>query len=292
MRHWRQRHRAGVRAASLTAKLSRLVRSSGTYLLILNGLFLYIFFLTPLVVLVVFSFNEASRITPPMRGFTFDWYRKAFEDSLLLKSVRNSVSVALAAAVLTTALTTLAAYSLYRHQRRFRRFVEVFTYLPLITPALIYSVALLIYFHNLGLSPSLVTVVVGHVTVTVPFAFIIITYVGLVNLDPALEEASLDLGASRFTTFRRVIFPVIQPAVLAAFLFSAMISFNELILAFFLGGTENTLPIFVWSQFQRRITPEINAISSIMIVATLVLILLIAVILKLQRRTRSILEPR
>jgi len=274
-----QHTRPGV--ATVTGSLTQLAHTLVAIALRLNGIFLYVFFLSPLLIVILFSFNSASRITPPIDGFTLNWYGEALGNSLLLEAVRNSVLVALCAGAIATVLSTLAGYVLYQYPFRFSRVVEIGAYLPLITPGLIYGVALLIYFYALGVKPSLVTIIAAHVTMTLPFAFIIISNVGLVNLDRSLEEASMDLGASRLTTFWRVTLPIVQPAVMAAFMFSAIISFNELILAFFLGGTENTLPIFVWSQFQRRITPEINAISSIMVGVTVLTILCIGLVLRL-----------
>lgn len=270
------------RATFATGRVAQLAHSLVVALLGLNGVFLYIFFLVPLVIVIVFSFNSASRIVPPLDGFTWDWYGKVIGNSVLLESVENSVVIALSTGVITTVLTTIAGYALYQYPFRFRRVVEMASYIPLITPGLIYSVGLLIYFHGMGIKSSLLTVIVGHVTMTIPFAFIIITNVGLVNLDKSLEEASMDLGATRLTTFRRIILPIIQPALMAAFLFSAILSFNEVTLAFFLSGTKNTLPVYVYSQFYRRVTPEINAISTSTVAVTLIVILCAVLALRLR----------
>jgi ABC-type spermidine/putrescine transport system permease subunit II len=256
----------------------------------INGALLYVFYLAPLAVLIIFSFNSASRIMPPLEGFSLQWYQTSLSSNLLVSSVMHSTIVAVFTGFVGTVLATLAGYGLYQFPSRFYRVVEIAAALPLVTPALVYGVALLIFLHTVGVRPGLATVVIGHVTATLPFSFLIIMNVGFTNLDRSLEEASLDLGATRFTTLRRVILPIIQPAILSAFLFSAIISFNELILAFFLTGTGNTLPVFVWSQFQRGLKPTINATSVMIIVVTILFILMLFLILRL--RPRAVAQPR
>jgi spermidine/putrescine transport system permease protein len=123
---------------------------------------MYVFFLAPLLIVIVFSFNSASRITPPIEGFTWSWYERVIGNKTLLESVSNSVVVALSTGAATTMLTTLAGYALYQYPLRFRRVVEVASSLPLITPGLIYGVGLLIQFHGMGLKPSLFTIIVAQ----------------------------------------------------------------------------------------------------------------------------------
>jgi spermidine/putrescine transport system permease protein len=269
------------------SQIARIGHALVVGLLTVNGVFLYLFFLGPLIILTVFSFNTGNRITPPISGIGLKWYRVALNNRVLLESLRNSFLVAVGTGAVTTLLSTLAGYALHRYSFRFRRLLETISYLPLITPTLVFAVALLLYFHAIGLRPSLFTVIVGHATITLPFSFIIVSNVGLVNLDKSLEEASMDLGASSLTTFRRITLPIIQPAVMAAFLFAAITSFNELTAAFFLGGTNNTLPIFVWSQFQTHISPEINAISVVTMIIALTTMLGIVFVLRLRRSFSS-----
>jgi ABC-type spermidine/putrescine transport system permease subunit II len=276
-----------VRSRRGTGSISQIAHQAVRVLLGLNGAFIYVFYLAPLVILVIFSFNSASRIMPPMEGVSLRWYQSALDSRLLVSSVVNSGIVALVTGAIGTTLATLAGYGLYQFPSRFRRVVEVAAALPLVCPALVYGVALLIFLHTVGVRTGLPTIVLGHVTATLPFSFLIIMNVGFSNLDRSLEEASLDLGATRFTTLRRVILPIIQPAILSAFLFSAIISFNELILAFFLAGTGNTLPVFVWSQFQRGLKPIINATSSLIIVCTILIMLALFLFLRLRPRTAT-----
>ncbi|HLF61071.1 MAG TPA: ABC transporter permease [Acidimicrobiia bacterium] len=236
------------------------------YLLIL--VLLYI----PLGVLFLFSLNDGTALSFPLQGLSLDWYRAMLDNTLLLAAVRNSAIVALVAGVLATLLGTLAAMGLVRLRFRGRSLLLAVALMPLLVPFLILGVALLILFSAAGVGRSLVTVALAHTVVAIPYTLLIMM-ARLVGFDRAVEEAAADLGASYVYTLRRVVMPMIAPAMLAAFLVAFTISFDEFVLASFTVGSEPTFPVFIFGQlrFANRF-PEVVALASLVMVASVGLV--------------------
>ncbi|HEU5444017.1 MAG TPA: ABC transporter permease [Pseudolabrys sp.] len=232
-----------------------------------------VFLYLPVVVLIVFSFNDNVVTTLPLRGFTLGWYQKLFANSDMLAAIGNSFYVATLATVLTLLIGVPAAFALDRAsfpgKAAFRRIVV----LPLALPGIITGISMLNLFRVLGFNLSLETVVLGHATALIAIVLTQV-YARLQRFNRRLEEASDDLGARFWQTFLFVTLPNIRSAIIGSALLAFTLSFDEIPVTFFLTGRDNTLPMYIYSTLRRGITPEINAIGSIIIVASLGLILL------------------
>jgi len=226
--------------------------------------FLYI----PVLFLPLFSFNDSIFIAFPMKGFTTKWYASMVNNEPMLAALVNSIQVGVATSVFATILGLFGAKAVTRYRLPGQKPVVFVIMLPLVIPGIILGVALLILLSRLGVSLSLYTVSLGHVLLCVPFsmATMIPRFEGF---DKSMEEASADLGENVFWTFWRVTFPIVFPGILASLLLCFTISFDEFIMAFFLSGTDPTLPIFIYSQlrFPQRL-PGVLALGASMLVVT------------------------
>ncbi len=241
--------------------------------------FLYL----PVVVLIMFSFNDNVVTTLPLRGFTLGWYEKMLGNDDMLAAIRNSFYVATAATLLTLVIGVPAAFALDRAgfpgKTAFRRLVM----LPLTLPGIITGISMLNLFRMLGFNLSLETVIMGHGTA---LTAIVVTqvYARLQRFNRHLEEASSDLGARPWQTFLMVTLPNIRSAIIGSALLSFTLSFDEIPVTFFLTGRDNTLPMYIYSTLRRGITPEINAVGTVIVVLSLGLIVLSVWLLQDSRR--------
>jgi spermidine/putrescine transport system permease protein len=233
----------------------------------------YAFLYLPIIVLVVYSFNGSGVGGFPPSSWTFDWYRQLFADAALWDAVLNSLIVAAIAVAISLGLGLPAALALDRTQfpgkAAFRRLVL----LPLILPGIITGLSLLMLFVAVGMKLSLVTITLGHGTALISVATTEL-FAGLQKLDRAQEEASLDLGASHWRTFWRITLPNLRVSLIAAGLLIFTLSLDEIAVSFFLIGRDNTLPLEIWSRLRRGITPEINAISTLILLFSISTILI------------------
>jgi len=226
----------------------------------------------PVILLPVFAFNDAAIIAFPLSGFTTRWFVQLWENPVLHESVGNSLYVGLTTAFLSTVLGICAARASARYEFPGKKGIIGFIMLPLVLPEIIIAVALLVILIQLGLELSLWTVILGHVLICTPFSIAILTS-AFHNLDRSLEEASLDLGETRWGTFRRVTLPLVTPGVISSLLISFTISLDEFIIAFFLTGTEPTMPVYIWSQlrFTSKL-PSVVALGCILLLLSLTLL--------------------
>jgi spermidine/putrescine transport system permease protein len=234
---------------------------------VLLGLYL------PVVVLVIFSFNDNIVTTLPLRGFTLEWYRKALSNEELLRAAFNSLYVGVTATAITLVLGTAGAFAIDRTNFPGKNIFRRLVVLPLILPGIITGISMLNFFRVLGFNLSLETVILGHATA---LTSVVITqvYARLLRLNRRIEEASSDLGASRWQTFLYITLPNIRSALIGSGLLCFTLSFDEIPVTFFLTGRDNTLPMYIYSTLRKGITPEINAIGTIIIISSLVLILI------------------
>jgi len=228
-----------------------------------------VFLFAPLIVVVVFSFNDGGSVTLPLRGFTLDWYRQILSSTEFRSAVTNSAIVASVVAVATLVLGTLAAYGVTRARSRLRPVVAILLFLPLTLPGLFLGLSLLVVFARAEVSLSLTTVAVAHLVYVLPY-YLLISVAALQRLEPALEEVGADLGGNAWLVFRRVTLPQIWPILLAAALLAFLLSFDEFIITFFVIGPQSTLPLFIFSSLRRTVDPTINAISSLLLLVTIV----------------------
>ena len=245
------------------------------------ALLVYAFLYLPIIVLVVYSFNGSGVGGFPPSSWTIIWYSQLFADAALWDAVLNSLIVAAIAVAISLGLGLPAALALDRTQFPGRAAFRRLVLLPLILPGIITGLSLLMLFVAVGMKLSLVTITLGHGTALISVAATEL-FAGLQKLDRAQEEASLDLGANHWKTFWRVTLPNLRVSMIAAGLLIFTLSLDEIAVSFFLIGRDNTLPLEIWSRLRRGMTPEINAIS------TLILLFSISTILIWYRlRTRS-----
>ncbi|HEY0430667.1 MAG TPA: ABC transporter permease [Pyrinomonadaceae bacterium] len=253
--------------------------------LVLYAAIVFAFLYLPIVVLVVYSFNGHGVGGFPPRDLTLNWYELLFQDDAIWSSVLNSVIVALASVLIALALGIPAALALDRAnfpgKATFRRLVL----LPLVLPGIITGLSLLMLFREADLKLSLITVILGHGTALISVATTEV-FAGLQKFDRAQEEASLDLGANYWQTFWRVTLPNLRLSIVGAALLIFTLSMDEIAVSFFLIGRDNTLPLEIWGRLRRGITPEINAISTIIFVFSLC-----AIVLWYRLSMRSETEP-
>jgi spermidine/putrescine transport system permease protein len=232
----------------------------------------YAFLYLPIIVLVVYSFNGGGVGGFPPANWTFNWYRELFEDGALWQSVLNSAIVAACAVVIALGLGLPAALALDRTDFPGKALFRRLVLLPLILPGIITGLSLLMLFVAMNLKLSLLTVTMGHGTALISVATTEL-FAGLQKLDRAQEEASLDLGANPWKTFWKITLPNLRVSLIAAALLIFTLSFDEIAVSFFLIGRDNTLPLEIWSRLRRGITPEINAVSTLILCFSIAIIL-------------------
>ena len=238
----------------------------------LHSALVFLFLYAPIAILVLFSFNETSQ-TAVWRGFTVEWYRKLLSNEVLLGTVRNSLIVGAAATAISTVFGTLAALALGRYRFRGQGLTRNLLYLPIIIPEIVVGAALVTFFGAAGLRLSLATVVIAHVVFSISYVAIVVR-ARLSGFDRSLEEAALDLGARPVQTFFRVTLPLILPGVVAGALLVFTISIDDYVITSFVAGVgATTLPLQIYSMLKVGVTPEVNAVSTLLLAATVVLIL-------------------
>jgi ABC-type spermidine/putrescine transport system permease subunit II len=250
------------------------------------ALAIYVFLFAPIGLLVLFSFNANRYGTFPITGWTLSWYRQAFSDYQVQDAVRTTIKIALQVTVISAVVGTAAAFPLVRSRLPFREGIRILLILPIMIPGILIGVSLLVLFTSTfhrTLSPE--TAVIGQAVYTTPFVILLVA-ARLQGFDSALERAAADLGANAYQRMRRVILPLIFPAILAGALFAFTLSLDEFIITYFLIGANNTLPIFIYTQIKFGITPEVNAVASLLLAGSLLLLGLAFLRPQLVRRAR------
>ena len=270
------------------------LRQIGKIGLFITPLASYFFLWAPILVLIIFSFNAGESVST-WRGFTTQWYTNIFQNTLqastesarfttelLLQAVRNSLIVSTTATIISTIIGTMTALSLSRGNFPGKRILDSVLYLPVVIPEITQGISLLVFFSVLfeygenltgeRLTTGFATIIIAHVAFNISYVTIVVRS-RLANMNPRLEEAARDLGANEWKTFWYVTFPLILPGVLAGALLAFTLSLDDFVVTFFTSGVgTDTLPIFVYGMLKQRIPPEINAISTLMIVASMLLV--------------------
>src|SRR5437868_1946937 len=248
-------------------------RTNSGWLLAVYSWLVFAFLYLPIAVLILYSFNGSGVGGFPPRNLTLNWYGTLFQDAAIWNSVLNSLMVALVAVVLALAIGVPAALALDRANFPGKALFRRLVLLPLILPGIITGLSLLMLCVFSGMELSLVTIALGHGTALMAVATTEV-FAGLQKFDRRQEEASLDLGANYWQTFWRVTLPNLKLSIVGAALLIFTLSMDEIAVSFFLIGRDNTLPLEIWGRLRRGITPEINAISTIIFVFSLVAIVL------------------
>ena len=241
----------------------------------------YAFLYLPIVIVVLFSFN-ANRLATIWTGFSLDWYAKALGDDVVTSALRNSFSVALPSAILATTFGTMAALGLQRVPKRIRLGFDALTYISIIVPEIVIALATLVLFAStfgiindatgLRLQLGIPTIIAAHMLFNISIVLLLVR-ARLSGMDRTLVEASFDLYASPWRTFRQITFPQLLPAIVAGFLLSFTFSFDDYVITSFVSGPgSSTLPIFIFGQVKRGVSPETNAVATMMLVVTLALL--------------------
>jgi spermidine/putrescine transport system permease protein len=277
-------------------KLQRdmVTRRVGRFSLLLTPIVAYFFLWAPIVVLIVFSFNNSNSVSV-WQGFTGKWYQgiwntifglevegSSFRTELLLQSLRNSIIVGVISTIITTILGTTFAIAVARGNFPGKKIFDALFYLPVVIPEITQAVSLAVFFSAIfdfwqtttgqRAVPGFGTIIVGHVAFSVSFVAIVVR-ARLATMDPTLEEAANDLGANHFQTFWRITFPILAPGIIAGALLALTLSLDDFVVTFFNSGIgTTTLPLFVYGLLKQRVSPEINAISTLMILVSVVLV--------------------
>jgi spermidine/putrescine transport system permease protein len=231
-----------------------------------------VFLYAPILILIVFSFNDSALPTFPLSGFTLHWYHEFLANGDLRAALKASALVAVFSSVGAVLLGVLAAIALVRRRFTGKAAVAAVLISPLVIPYVVFGVSLLLLFHRLGIPRSMLTVVIGHIVITLPYTILVLVP-RLEQIDVGLEEAAYDLGAGPLTTFRAITLPLILPAVVSAFLIAFTTSFDEYAVASFVIGTRTTFPIFLYSalRFPSQL-PQVIAVAVVVIVVSLAVV--------------------
>lgn len=255
----------------------------------LNAAMVYVFLYAPIALLVVFSFNDNRNVSiwtePSLR-----WYGQMFQDAAVMGALRNSLVVALVSTLVSTVIGTMLAISLERYRYRGRGFLDGLAYLPIIIPDVTMAVMLLVFFFQafgvletltgISLTTGLHTIILAHIAFNISFVAVVVR-ARIAQFDRSLEDAAADLYATRWKTFWRVTFPLIAPGVAGGALLALTLSLDDVVVTQFVSGAgSTTLPVYVFGLVRRGVTPLINAVSVVMLVASM---LLVAISLGLQR---------
>ena len=234
--------------------------------------FVLVFLYLPILVLVVYSFN-ASRLNIVWEGFTLKWYEQVWSNAPLMRAAQNSLVVATVTTSVSVVLGTLGAWLLHRYRFTGERAITTLVATPIALPEIIMGVSLLVLFATLAMPLGLTTVIIAHVTFCFPFVLLVVR-ARLAGLDPALEEAALDLGATPMRAFWLVIVPSLRPAIIAGALMAFTLSMDEVIVTLFTASPDSaTLPLRIFGMAKVGLNPMLNALSAIFIVATVVIVL-------------------
>ncbi len=230
----------------------------------LYSILIYSVLYIPVLVMMIFSFND-QRYNYYWNGFTTQWYSKLFSNSAVIGSLWYSVIIAVLATVISVTIGTIGALGLRKYEFRGRKFVNNMLYIPIIVPEIVMAVALLIIFMKIGIALGMGTILIGHCTFCIPYA--VVTIKGRISGDGySMEEASMDLGANRIQTFLRVTLPSIMPGVMSAAFLSFTLSIDDVVMSNMLAGAKNsTLPVLILSMNKTGVTPDVNALTTIMI---------------------------
>ncbi len=238
---------------------------------------IYLFLYIPILVLIIFSFNE-SKLNATWTGFSLKWYKSLFNNYSIMEAMKSSLIVAFASTIISVILGTLTAIGMYKYKFKGKSVIDSILFFPLIIPEIVMGIAMLSFFSVFKISTGLTTLIIAHVTFSISYVVIVVK-TRLEGFDKSIEEAAMDLGATPFETFTKVTLPIISPGIVSGALLAFTLSLDDVIISFFVAGPgSNTLPLKVFSMVKFGVTPEINALSTILLVFTLVLVVVMEAI--------------
>jgi ABC-type spermidine/putrescine transport system permease subunit II len=260
------------------------MRTRPPLLLLLHGILIFAFLYLPIALLIFFSFNASPSGTFPITGYTLHWYRELVEEFFLLDSFWNSLIVAAITTPIATLIGTLCAFGLVRTQFRFKSLLSSFILMPMVVPGILLGAAMLIVLVPImGVHLSLWTAALGHVVVTTPYAVLAVS-TRLYGYDRRLDAAASDLGASPLRVLRYVTLPLVMPGILAAAMIVFTVSLDTFGVTFFTVGSRGTLPMYIWSQVEVGVKPTLNALGTLLIIGSIVMLLVANLLLRIRLR--------
>lgn len=241
---------------------------------------MFAFFYIPVIIMVIFSFNNVARAESPNQkwiGFTLKWYEVLFQDTVLWKITWTTIIIAIFTTIIAVILGTLGAVGLKKWNFKGKKIITSSLYIPIVVPEIVLAVSLMLVLKAVGIKLGMLPMVIGNVTLTIPYVFISVK-TRLVGMDPSLEEASLDLGADRLYTFLHVTLPAIFPGILSGGFLAFTLALGDLIILNFLADADTlTLSVKIYSMIKRGISPEINALATIILGVLMLLVILVSV---------------
>lgn len=244
----------------------------------------FTFLFLPILVIILFSFNTSS-LNIIFEGFTFDWYKELFNNKTLLEALYNTLIVAFTSTIISTIIGTISAYALKKYDFPFKNIILELLYIPIVIPEIVLGISLLAIYTLFKLELGLFTLILAHICFSIPFVIINVRSV-LDNMDPNIEKAASDLGASKLKIFFYVVIPTILPGILSGAQLALTLSLDDVVISYFTAGPgSNTLPLHVYSIIKTGVTPDVNALITIMLLVVFV-ILTISTIINLRRLRR------
>jgi spermidine/putrescine transport system permease protein len=232
---------------------------------------IYLFLYVPILVLIVYSFN-ASKVNAVWTGFSLKWYSSLFSNHGILEAAKNSLIIAFISTLISVMIGTITAIGMYKYKFKGKTALDGLLYVPIIIPEIVMGIAMLAFFSQLKLPLGIITLILAHVTFSVSYVVVVVR-TRLEGFDSSLEESAMDLGATPLQTFIRVTLPLIMPGIVAGGLLAFTLSLDDVIISFFVAGPQsNTLPLKVFSMVKFGVTPEINALSTILLIFTLAIV--------------------
>ena len=234
----------------------------------------YLFLFLPILVIVVNSFNATtSKPYLTWKGFTFDWYVRLFDNGALLSSFGNTIIIAVVSTLLATTIGTLGAFGMYKYKFKGKGVIDGLLYIPVVIPEIVLGISLLSLFTNVNIPRGMLTLILAHVTFSVPFVIFNVR-ARLSGYDNSIEEASMDLGANRVVTFFEITLPVLAPGIAGGALLAFTLSIDDVIISYFVNGQTKTYPLKVMESIKSGVAPDVNALSTLILLGTIVLVVL------------------
>ncbi len=235
---------------------------------------IYAFLFLPIVVIVVNSFNATtSKPYLSWKGFTFDWYLKLFENEELLQSFQNTMIIAVCTTIMATIVGTLAAVGMYKYKFRGKSTIDALLYIPVVIPEIVLGISLLTLFAKISIPRGMFSLILAHTTFSIPYVIFNIR-ARLSRYDNSIEEASMDLGANRLKTFFNITLPVLAPGIAGGALLAFTLSIDDVIVSYFTNGQTMTLPLKVMESIKSGVSPDVNALSVLILIGTALLVVL------------------
>lgn len=234
----------------------------------------YLFLFLPILVIVVNSFNATtSKPYLTWKGFTFDWYVRLFDNGALLSSFGNTIIIAVVSTLLATMIGTLGAFGMYKYKFKGKGVIDGLLYIPVVIPEIVLGISLLSLFTNVNIPRGMLTLILAHVTFSVPFVIFNVR-ARLSGYDNSIEEASMDLGANRVVTFFEITLPVLAPGIAGGALLAFTLSIDDVIISYFVNGQTKTYPLKVMESIKSGVAPDVNALSTLILLGTITLVVL------------------